>query len=190
MIDIELTGLEELKKKLDPKAADIISMRTINRIGAMAKTEAYRAITADHDLKHKAEFKEKLKFYKSSMGENVAFIKVKNDKDRYLSLVKWFVARKVKGSGVKFNVRKGESANIKYAFIATMRNGMQGVFIRKNKNSRLPIRHVAGPSPTQLMGRIQTLDAIRKLIRDEFFKRFQHERKFYFDSITKKLSKK
>jgi hypothetical protein len=103
----------------------------LNRTAQQAQTEGVRAIRANYQFKTQT-IKGTLSIFRATNGRLQATIQ---SKGRRIGLIE-FQARQTK-AGV--TVRVGKSRKLlKGAFIATMRNGHQGVFMRRGSR-RLPI---------------------------------------------------
>jgi Prophage minor tail protein Z (GPZ) len=84
-----------------------------------------------------------------------------------------------KGRGVSYRLNGGR-ARIPSGFIATMRSGHRGVFVRKPTAGRLPIQELKGPSLGKVFAKYRP-EAIEAATAS-FKKNFDHELSFAKDS--------
>ncbi len=175
-IDIELSGLTAVIKQLDPKAQDVISVRTVNKVAPQAKTAAEKAIREDYNIKKKDI---RLKLHRARRGLPIAVIAGMR---KHIPFAR-FKNRQMK-PGTRVEMRKGKPVMYKHAFKATMSSGHAGVYVRQmesgKRSGRTPIQELKGPSPGQLLKRSETIKDINQLIKAKFKKIFSHEIDYYF----------
>ena len=158
--------------------------RALNKVAAMAKTQAAREIrTAGYNIKLGA-IKKQLIIRKASSGELQAYLKAQG---KPIPLIN-YGARQT-ASGVSVNV-KGSRKMIKGAFIATMPTGHKGVYVRVGaghkrvmKNGKvvwtgLPIKQLFGPGIPKAFGNETVQRALAEMIQAKFPEVFAHELSF------------
>lgn len=142
-------GLKQLGKR-----SRIAVMRAINRTAASEKTQAKRAIAADTGIKQK-DIEKALVVAKATPEVSTATVTSSGYRLPLLA----FNARgpepsRGRGQGVSYRLLGGRG-RVPSGFIATMRSGHRGVFVRfgasthRSEGARspnLPIRELRGPS--------------------------------------------
>ncbi len=121
-----------------------IAARAINRTAAAERTQAKRAIAADTGLRAK-DVDAALQLERATPNRLQATVSVSG---RRIPLIA-FGARgpepsRGRGRGVSYSLPKGRGRHPQ-AFIATMKSGRRGVFVRTTPR-RLPITELYGPS--------------------------------------------
>lgn len=134
-----VAGLDQLGAR-----GPAVVARAINRTAAAERTQAKRAIAADTGLRAK-EVDDALRLQPATTTRLTATISVSG---RRIPLIA-FSARgpepsRGKGRGVSYRLPKGRGRHPN-AFIATMKSGRRGVFVRTTPQ-RLPIVQLHGPS--------------------------------------------
>jgi hypothetical protein len=142
----------ELEVRFDKPFFDTVSREmpgaaaaALNRAAATTKTYMSSEIRAIYNIKKK-DVDQTLSIQKASRNRLVATIRSRGSR---LNLF-LFQAHQFKG-GVRVVVKLGQPKTIRSAFIATMRSGHKGVFMRKG-SKRLPIAERTGPSVPELLG--------------------------------------
>jgi Prophage minor tail protein Z (GPZ) len=171
-VKVDIDGA--LKKlQVTREAARKAIPRALNKVAVTARAEAARAIKdAGYGMKIGA-IKNAISILRASDGELIVYIKATG---RPIPLIN-FGARQVSG-GVSVAVKHGRKT-IAGAFIATMKSGHKGVFVRtdgsrhisrriRRGGPQLPIRQLYGPSiPSQFTSQA-IRDAIARTARDRF----------------------
>jgi minor tail protein Z (GPZ) len=124
--------------------APIAVARAVNRTASAERTQAKRAIAADTGLRAK-DVDAALKVENATPDRLKAFITVSGRRIRLIA----FGARgpepsRGRGRGVSYRLPKGRGRHAQ-AFIARMKSGHRGVFVRATPH-RLPILELFGPS--------------------------------------------
>jgi hypothetical protein len=167
-IDQALAQFETLASNLRGQAV----VRALNRVGAMAKTEASRQIRAEYKMKA-SDVNAAITVRRASVRSTTIEVDVVAKGRHSVPLVN-FSATQTK-TGVSVTIKRS-SGRKKFggAFIATMKNGHRGVFKRRTK-SRLPIDEIFTIGvPYQFAAR-KTVDAMQRIVRDKFPERLLHE---------------
>jgi hypothetical protein len=176
-ISAALAKLERIKQDVCDKAV----VRAINKTASQVKVQASREIRdAGYRIKV-AKIKSAISLRRANRTEIAATLKANG---RPIGLIN-YGARQTK-AGVSVQVKSGRKI-IKGAFIATMPNGHQGVFVRKGpkhqktqKNGKtvwsgLPIDELYGPSiPCAFMNALVQA-ALKQAVRDKFPRLLDHE---------------
>ena len=183
-MDAIIAGIGRVKKNILDKAIP----RALNRVGAMAITQASRQLRAEGYNFTSSEIKDAFLQRKATAGNYVTTLKVRR---KTKSLME-FNPRESK-AGVTVRIH-GQAKLIKGAFIAQRLNGKSGVFIedksagkvvlRRQKQYKrgsrggwnsLPARKLYGPS----VGGVYGNDRIQQLMNDfialKFKERLTHE---------------
>ncbi len=152
--------------------ADKAAVRALNRAADQTKTEAKRQIAAVYNLKSSAAA-EQIATSKAFAGRLVATVTVRG---RAIPLVQ-FDARWKQGQpgGATVKVKRGGNRkNIRGAFIARMKSGHTGVFVRQG-GARLPVRELYTIGlPRMFLAKV-VQDAVRKVATESFEKNFRQQ---------------
>jgi hypothetical protein len=188
------TNIAAVLARMDNYKRDVLTKaipRALNRTGEQARTTASREV---RDLGYNfsaSEIKSAIRISKASSGR----LKVTMYVRRQAKSLMLYGAKQTK-DGVSVKVH-GQRKTIKGAFIAQLRNGVQGVFIEDKAAGKVVLRHskqykrgsrggwmsvparrLYGPSVGGVYGtdRVQTI--MRKAIADLFEARLAHEIKY------------
>ena len=167
--DIQVQGSEALVRRLleigqdAPRAAT----RALNRTLGTVRTATVRALAAELALRNK-DVTDGIATQRASFARQIATLSVTG---RRLPLSA-FGARQTR-RGVTYRLPKGRGT-VEHAFLATMRSGHGGVFLRKGK-PRLPIRELFGPSLPGAFVRAGIRDAMVAKANAELAKNLTHE---------------
>lgn len=144
-VDFKL-HVQDFVKQLDElrSRGPAVVVRAINRTAASERTQAKRAISADTGLRTK-DVDAALRLHPATTSNMTATVSVSG---RRIPLIA-FSARgpepsRGRGRGVSYRLPKGRGRHAN-AFIATMKSGRRGVFVRTTPH-RLPITELYGPS--------------------------------------------
>jgi len=164
MLEIKFDD-EKLKKiqrelRAFPKALPKVMSRGLNRTATSARTEISRSLAGRIGLRIK-DVRDKLSLQRATYSNWRSAVGVSGKK---FGLIK-FGARQTK-KGVTYRLKQ-KRVLIRHAFIASMKTGHRGVFLRKGA-ARLPIQELRGPSLAQVytgaqdqVNRIQAESAAR-----------------------------
>jgi hypothetical protein len=187
IIDVKSTIDQVISKRwiaVKDKVLKQATSRALNKVAALAKTQAAREIkAAGYNIKVGA-IKKQLTIKKAYGGELQAYLKAQG---RPIPLIN-YGARQT-ATGVSVSV-KGSRKVIKGAFIATMPSGHKGVYVRVGaghkriiKNGKvmwtgLPIKQLFGPSIPKAFGNEVVQRALSEMIQAKFPEVFAHELSF------------
>ncbi len=146
-------------------------VRALNKTADQARTAASQEVrAAGYEIKASA-IKKSFSIQRANAGRLVVTLK---STGQPIALVN-YSARQNKG-GVSVNVKTGRQT-LSHAFIATMRNGHKGVFVRTGGKGakRLPIKELYGPSIPTALGNDVVEKAIMKKIREKYPQILRHE---------------
>jgi hypothetical protein len=195
-VKIDLSGMLKKFDNIREESPKVIA-RTLNKVATSARAQAAREITnAGYGIKQ-AAIRRQLSIRRATFSELTAVIKATG---RPIPLSN-YGARQNK-QGVSVAVLHGRKT-IKSAFIATMKSGHVGVFVRvgsaaersigrgrykefklqkvkatTNEKHGLPIRQLFGPSVPNAFANRVVQDALRKAIKERFGVVFAQQLKF------------
>jgi hypothetical protein len=176
-VQLTVTGDKEIIAdfKEKPQAVTRALVRALNRSILAGNTLMARLIAADTGLKQ-SDVKAAMRKADATISRPSAAIFASLKR---IPLIK-FGARgpepsRGKGGGVSYRL-KGGRGRIREAFIATMRSGHRGVFVRVPGARRLPIDEKFGPSIGHVFGKHRP-QGIQKVL-DVFDKNMAHELNF------------
>ena len=138
MITVGIEGIEGVERLLSeaPKRLPSAIVRGLNDTANHARAESVRRICAEWAVKPAAARKA-LTIRRASAARQEAAVEAVGGRGYGIPLVS-FGARQTR-RGVTYRLKKAGGRNlVKGAFLATMRSGHRGVFVRKGK-ARLPI---------------------------------------------------
>jgi hypothetical protein len=175
-MEIVLVGQADIDAALReyPKRATRALVRAMNRALTSGRTVMVQRIAADTGLKS-GDIRKAITLREASSQRLEARLGIGLKRIPLIS----FNARgqepsRGRGRGVSYRLRGG-AGRIPNAFIATMRSGHRGVFVRSAK-ARLPIRELFGPSLGHVFARYRP-EAIAR-IQEAFATNFASEMKF------------
>lgn len=157
-------------KDLADKYVNQATVRALNKTATTVRAEAARKIGREYNIKIGAA-KSQMWITQANRGRVKATITVSG---RPIPLVE-FDARQVRG-GVSVKV-KGTRKVVRGAFIATMRTGHRGVFVRTS-GRRLPIRQLFALSLPVAFSQKQIVDALLSVASDRFAETLRQEIRF------------
>ena len=182
-----LAGLDRYKRDVVDKAIP----RALNRTGEVARTQASREMRDDGYNFTASEIKDAISIFKATQGRMVTTLKVRR---RTKSLMAFSPRESKAGVTVKVH---GQRKLIKGAFIATLRNGAQGVdvedksagktVLRRAKQYKrgsrggwhdYPVRKLYGTSVGGAYGTERIQKIMSELITSTFADRLAHEIKY------------
>jgi len=139
--DVKLKQVQRVLRDI-PKALPKVMSRGLNRTATSARTQISRSLAKEIGLKIK-DVRGKLSLQRATYSNWRSAVGVSSKR---FGLIK-FRARQTK-KGVTY--KKGRKRILfRHAFIATMKTGHRGVFLRKGP-ARLPIQELKGPSLAQV----------------------------------------
>jgi len=201
MLNIKTNIKQFIKKEIKALSDDVnkAQVRTVNDLASSAFTETRKEIRQRINIKDKD-----LKLERGSTGKllhqtrinkatfknpRASIIAVSRRKGRALTRYN----AKEKGDGVMFKVKKGKNQKIKGGFIATMRSGHTGVYLRNpnkimetragnpstlNKHTQA-IDEKFGPNQAQLIGSRRSITTIDNHVRKNYAKKYENNFKYY-----------
>ena len=172
-------------KTLPQNLTDKAMVRALNRTAITVRAEASRRIRERYNLKSRV-LKDQIRIRNATKAELHAVVQASG---RPIPLVEFDARRGAAGA----TVRVGRTRKtVSHAFIATMKSGHRGVFLRVEKGSRkyrstrvnksgadLPVAELFGPSLPQAFTSKQVMSAIVAAARTRFPKAFEQEARFY-----------
>lgn len=168
-IDIKLEGMDKVVAKLRPDIYKKALNRTLNDVGAKAKTQATRAVRQRYNINAKT-LKENMQVRRSRYNSLSYALQIESRRRNIIN----FGARKVK-KGVSVRVKKTSGRKvIKGAFIG---NNGRTVF-KRVKDKRLPIKALKTLSIPQMFNK-EVMKEVDKDASSNFNKRFRHHFDFY-----------
>lgn len=188
-IKVDLKGIEELKRTLDPKKFQRAIIRALDRTAKQGRVEAQRAIRSEYNIKLKdlsGHIKtdihpSKMQAVISAKG-SVLPLKLFNPRqviearDRKSGGLYSKLRKAKPGSkgvaGVTVMVKQGHRKLVRGGFMAKMPSGHIGVFKREGK-ARLPIRELFSVSMPKAFEK--TIEAVKKRILEQWKKNIIHE---------------
>jgi len=184
-VRIELNGLKQLQKKLDPNLLTAAYVRALNSTSTSAVAALSTAVTGRYTILVK-DFKSTIRKKKATYADPVAVIDITSSP---IPLAK-FRAKKVRvrrkgrtywGASAKV-LKKERARRYKGAFMATMKSGHTGVFVRKG-SARLPILEKRVISPTTMVKMVDGEDIVEEIFRKHFKERFLKDYKYRIGKV-------
>lgn len=161
--------LKESVRKAERSANKKISQQVVTKLSSVAR--------AKYNIKA-SDLKDGVKV-KYSEGDQVASRVIFSMQKIPLLRFSARITRK----GVSVMVIKGSRKVVVSAFVPSLRNGHENIFVRTRYGNvrvgRLPIMQLYGPSPAQLMFNTSAREIALGLIQNKWNKIFQHELEFY-----------
>jgi hypothetical protein len=170
---VELIGVEEALKKFDPQIVSKATTAALNKVGSQAFTAASKEIRSEYNIKAK-DLKKAFEFKKARGSVWLAEIQAKGKGTPLI----YFSAKQTK-KGVTARVLKAKGRKTYPSrFIATMKSGYKGVFVREGKK-RLPIKQEFRVGIATAFGSKKIMDITRKVIADKWGSVFKNAMDFY-----------
>jgi hypothetical protein len=180
VIEVSWEGLREAKELLGriPGAVERAEIRAVNRAAKAAKTSLVREILSRYNIK-RDRVEETISIFGAGAGHPFASV-ASRGRPRVLS---YFRTRpnvesgppfRRPGAGVWAQVKKGEGGNIPHAFLARMRSGHVGVFLRPGSGD-YPIDQRSGPSVPQMAGNRDVVVTVEERAMGILDRTFLHE---------------
>lgn len=182
MITVKLEGFDDLKAMLDPDIAKRATRSAIDKLSKQAKTEASSVIRERYNIK-KGDLDPKMKIDPPRVDNLRAVISVTG---RPISLT-YFGAKQLTAQnriitrtsgrqlkragrnqlGVTYSIAKGQPPRtLPHAFIATMKNGHIGVFMRKGLGRSIIERNMV--TLATLFGGKVTMEKVQQLVQQKW----------------------
>lgn len=188
MINIKINiDTKDLQRELARQTDAIVNkaaVRAINKTAMQARTEAVRQVrNAGYNIKASA-IRQSFKLHRATKNNLTALLTATG---KPIGLID-YGARQV-ASGVSVSVKNGRKI-IRGAFLAKMKSGHVGVFVRVGKGHKtvirngkriktgLPIKELFGPSVPAALSNQAVQNAVGKMIKQKFPKIFAHELQF------------
>jgi len=95
-------------------------------------------------------------------------------KGRRIPIIKLDPRARQNETGISYKNNSRGRISIPHAFLATMKNGHLGVFMRKGQE-RLPIKELMGPSLPKVFSNDVILKAMERIAKERWMQVFQHE---------------
>jgi len=172
------TALDALLKDY-PKRATRATVRAMNRAIASGRTLMVQRIAGDTGLKS-GDVRKAMSLRNATAQRLEARLGVGLKRiPLYAFNAKGLFPSRGKGRGVSYRL-KGGAGRIANAFIADMKSGHRGVFVRSGK-ARLPIRELFGPSLGHVFAKYRP-EGIERA-REMFVTNFRHEMGFEADRV-------
>lgn len=155
---------------------DVAAVRALNRTATTVRAEAARRIGREYNIRIGAA-KDEMKIRRATAADLKAAVVVSG---RPIPLVEFDARQTAAGVSVKV---KGTRKVVGHAFLATMKTGHQGVYIREIKGSakrpgRLPIRQLYSLSLPAAFTQEQIMDALTAIATGRFGEVLQQEMRF------------
>ena len=140
----------------------------INKTANEAKTLITQTVRQVYRVKA-SDFSASYRLKRATPNQLYAIL---SNRRKRLSLPSFYAVQRK--TGVSVGVLQGATHIIPHTFLATMKSGHIGVFVRRSK-SRLPIRELKGLSPGQMMVAHRVFDKVMPAIPDIFYTKVKHE---------------
>lgn len=165
-------GISRHFRKVD-MATERAQVNALNRAGKSAYGATIKFLAGNYNISQK-NLKKYFSYGKANRGKKRFKIIAQRKSISFFvegGSKKLFGARQLK-KGLKFTVRKGKPQLIKSGFIAEMKSGHKGGYIRKGKE-RFPIKELYGLN----VGDVFFGDLTQDALEAKFFERFEIELK-------------
>jgi hypothetical protein len=201
-LKINVKGLEEVKRKLDPKGHDAVCMRALNKTATNVRAEGRRAIREQYNIKAKDV---ELNIERANRGTLKAVISASY---KPLSLIK-FGAKQIK-KGLSVMITKGNKKIMKNTFIAQptgrnwkaygqirqvnspvamvfQRGGKAKLFGPKRKKiyGNYPVDKLTGPSVGAMMKNDTVQERMTARAGEQLESNLAHELEYYMQGLFK-----
>lgn len=180
-----IKGLDELLKDVNAETIRKVTVRTLNGIGAQAKTTVSREVRDVYNIKAK-DFNKTIKLIKANASDFRAIINVKS---KHGIPLYDFDARQT-AKGVSYRVKKVEGRKVAEGkFIATMASGHTGAFERYGEKIKMggkskymgqlkqPIRELFRVDPVGMVNTVG-VTAVETLVKEKMGQIFERELKW------------
>lgn len=205
-IEMKLEGVEKAMKMYDPNLVRKAANAALNRVAGSARTEASKLIRQDYNIKaarinqflrvavKAAGMRMEAVISGRGLGIALAYFDAKQKGSKMIGegagkFRTKFLARTGKKLGdVTVKVKRGsgrKAVGPKYnnkPFLAQMKSGHIGVFVRKSKN-RKPIEQLLGPGVGGLFGSAKIMQAVKRKIKELWAKEFKHQLDYYLRRV-------
>jgi hypothetical protein len=158
-VSVELKGAKEALETFNPKLVMKAIRSTLDKSATQMKKEFVTEISSRYNISSK-DIRSTIKTIRTSLKSFEAKLRIMS---RKLSLV-YFKGHQTP-KGVLATIKKGKLTFIPHAFIQTMPTGYKGAFKRKGIK-RYPIKHMPGPSITEISGSENILPKIQTKIQE------------------------
>ncbi len=182
-IKIDIKGLEEVKKMLDPKRVAKIAVRTLNKVGAQGNTAISKKLRETYNIK-KARIDQAFTIRRASNSSLSYEIKIR---ERTPGLQHYDAHKTGKGVTVKVLKASGRKV-VKGGFMANTPQGAMAVWRMSNKAKRpmkmgryagigikkIPIERLYGPSVVGMINSVG-INSFEAVVNEKADKIFTHE---------------
>jgi len=174
MIEVTAGQIEKAERMLRhlPEAAPKAMSSAIQRAAETARTEAARKVRETYFVKHSDVIATIRIQRPGALSANVI------SRGNAISLSKFNVTPKQpqprRNAAIIVRVKKGEGGPIKSAFVARMKSGHIGVFLRAGKQ-RKPIQELYGPPIPQMLGNPSVKEWVETQASEKLEERLTHE---------------
>ena len=165
-----------------PRATVKALVSSLNKLASQGKTAASKKIRQEINIKA-GDLGKQISINKATQSRQASELVGKGKRGIPLILFggKWIRPQKGKGgrlsgsqSGASYMVRRGQRKIRPHSFIAVMKSGHKGIFVREGKK-RIPIKEQFGIQPSLLLRTPKIVRVIKDLIRDKAGAIFKHE---------------
>lgn len=176
MIELTVSQIEKAERMLAhiPGAAPRAMSNAINRATDSAKTEAARKAREQYYITHK-DVLSTMKMYRASAQDLTASVVSRGN---LIALPKFRVTpakpQPRRKKPITVRVKRGQGGPVRKAFVAGMRSGHTGVFMRSGKK-RFPIEQMFGPSVPQMLESRSVNAWVSQKANETLDKRLDHE---------------
>ena len=188
-LEVDLKGIEELKRELDPKKFQKAIIRALDRTAKQGKVEAQRVIRSEYNIKSKDISSHiKTDIHPSKMQAvitakgSVLPLKLFDPRqviervDKKSGGLYSKLRKATPGSrgvaGITVMVKHGQRRLVKGGFMAKMQSGHIAIFKRIDK-ARLPIRELFSVSVPKAFEK--TIETVKKRVFEQWEKNITHE---------------
>lgn len=182
MFKMEITGIKDLMKQLDPKLVKKAGRGTINKVVSIANKEIKKAVKKRYNVTKGRINKESVKIFKATERRLEGTIRARG---RRVGLAQ-FGAKALQRSVVGVKVlKRGGIKKIQRGFIQRVRGNM-GVHRRVNAKKGHPVElFLKGPSIPQMYRKAGGDKILKKTADKKFEPEFQAQYKKFFDKAKK-----
>jgi len=182
-VTVDIKGLEEIKRKLDPKRLEKILVRTLNKVGAQDNTAMSKKLRETYNIKKK-RIDQAFTVRRASNSSLAYEIKIR---ERTPGLQHYSANKTGKGVTVKIISTSGRKV-VKGGFMANTPQGAIAIWKTKKESARImksgryrgtgiwqvPIKRLYGPSVPGMINSIG-INLFEKVVTEKFDKVFSHE---------------
>ena len=181
MIEVDARGIEQAQELLKdiPGATKKAVSTALRKSLRNAKKEAVKKVRERYTIRKAGYVSRTIKMKVENMTGILSSKGPVNDLSYFKTNPKTVPKRRPpKGKYLYSQVVKGQGGTIAHAFLARMKSGHVGVFLRAGhvaSNASLPISKLAGPSTPQMLGSPSVTEFIAKKMLERMDKNLEHE---------------